>query len=215
MKQSRNKTGNTKYGFLVVLLILGLLSQAYYLFARGNSRNYAQASNGRLQNTGAPPGEDRLIEPPPMENTTGEPGRMESVYPEIKHEKNLTNGERRRFETRYYLHRWTLPDLLWGVIQLEKTNKYALSRKQADALYDPVKNLADSVAVVEESNRLMKGLLTNRQNEYIMEKVEDASYMAKFLSTYSPGEAEPSRGVSDTILKKSLQVLEDKINAGK
>ncbi len=136
---------------------------------------------------------------------------MESASPRLKETKNLSNGEKRRFETRYYLHRWGLPDLVWGVIQLEKSKKHALTKKQVEALYDSINNLAESVNVVEESNRLMKGLLSQRQNEYIMDKVEDAAYMAKFLSTYSPGEAEPSRGVSNTIYKKAMKVLEEKI----
>lgn len=137
--------------------------------------------------------------------------RYDSSYPSISDADQLSPRELKFLETRYNLHRWVLSDLVWGVVQLELSSEYKLNDEQLKLIYPEIKQLARSVEVIEESNKIMKGLLTDQQKEYIQAKLEDGTYMAMFLSVYSPGEHEPAHGVSDTVYKNAMEVLEDKI----
>ncbi|MCE1247523.1 MAG: hypothetical protein LWY06_12840 [Firmicutes bacterium] len=139
------------------------------------------------------------------------PGGRVISYPVLPKGRDLTTQDIQKLETYYILHRWVLSDLLWGVAELQKSTDHKLTPQQAAKILPAVKKLHDEAKVTEESNKLVKNLLTDKQNDYIKTKIADGLYMAQFLARYSPGEPEPFQGVNKTILTKSLQVLDKKI----
>jgi hypothetical protein len=139
------------------------------------------------------------------------PGGRVISYPSLQKGKEITPSDMQKLETYYILHRWVLSDLLWGLAELEKSDKYKLSSAQIKKILPTVKALHDEVEITEKSNKLIKNLLTDKQNEYIRKKLIDGSYMAQFLARYTPGESEPFQGVSKTALEKCIQVLDKKI----
>lgn len=207
----------------IIIAVICLLLQSVHIMQGSISVN---AQKPFFDGTGgpsapAPPGQFHSEPPPhgaPDTTSPGDggggipgqrPGGRVTIYPAIPKE-GLSERTRQLLEARFVLHRWVLSDMLWGVVQLEKSSDYQLTREQAKKLYPVLENLATSVQVVEESNRLMKGLLREDQVKYFEEKIYDADYMGEFMSTYSPGEAMPTFGISDTILDKCRQALEQR-----
>lgn len=138
------------------------------------------------------------------------PGGRVTTYPKIPKGRKLSERDKQIIETRYLLHRWVLSDLLWGIDTLEKSEDHKLTDKQIENIYPSIKKLATSVEIVEESNKLMKGLLKVDQVKYFETKLYDGSYMSGFMAKYSPGVNEPVFGVSSVIFTKCKQVVEKK-----
>ncbi len=138
------------------------------------------------------------------------PGGRVTTYPKIPKGRKLTERDKQIIETRYLLHRWVLSDLLWGIDTLEKSKDHKLTDRQIKNIYPSIKKLATSVEIVEESNRLMKGLLKEDQVKYFETRLYDGAYMSGFMAKYSPGVNEPVFGVNDVILAKCKQIVEKK-----
>jgi len=222
---------------LMTILILCLIAQTLYLLGGrslipiaqtrrihdGTGGPSAPAPPGQMQ----PPPEGRMIKPPPgghrMEPPPGgqpgspgvpppgsRPGGRITTYPVIPRGKELTEREKMIVENKYLLHRWILSDLLWGVVELEKSKKHQLSDKQVKKIFPKIKKLVYSIEVVERSNRLMKGLLTDGQIAYFEEKLYDGAYMSSLMAKYSPGEAEPVFGASEAVAQKCREIVAEK-----
>lgn len=138
------------------------------------------------------------------------PGGRVTTYPKIPKGRKLTDRDKQIIETRYLLHRWVLSDLLWGIETLEKSKDHKLTDAQVRKVYPSIKKLATSVEIVEESNRLMKGLLREDQVKYFETKLYNGAYMSEFMAKYSPGVNEPVFGVNNVIFAKCKQIVEKK-----
>ena len=224
---------------LMVLLVVCLIGQGWYLInasyknlsAQGRTHIHdgtggpsAPAQPGAMQprhmqgrqHVAPPPGSVHMQPPPgrkmqPGGGTPGmRPGGRVTTYPVIPKGRKLTERDKQIIETRYLLHRWVLSDMLWGVVALEKSKKYKLTDEQVKKIYPSIKKLATSVEVVEESNRLMKGLLTDDQIRYFEIKLYNGAYMSRFMSRYSPGVDEPVFGISELVYKNCKKLVEKK-----
>ena len=138
------------------------------------------------------------------------PGGRVTTYPKIPKGRKLTERDKQIIETRYLLHRWVLSDLLWGIDTLEKSKDHKLTDKQIKNIYPSIRKLATSVEIVEESNKLMNGLLREDQVKYFETKLYNGAYMSGFMAKYSPGVNEPVFGVSSVIFAKCKQIVENK-----
>jgi len=224
---------------LIIILLLCLLAQVTYIIRGRNLRADAQIQyNDGRGGESAPPPPGQIPQPPPpgqegmppggqmMQPQPGRipgqppemppqprsrPGGRVVTYPSIPKGRELTELDKQKIETRYNLHRWVLSDLLWSLVAIEESKEYRLSDAQVKKIYPSVKKLVRSVEVVEKSNRLMEGLLTKEQKDYIEKKLYDGDYMAGFLARYSPGEQEPIHSTSNTILDKVKAILTKKI----
>lgn len=215
---------------VVVLLLFSLFAQVIYIIRGRNIRVDAQVqyNDGRGgESAPPPPGQipappppgGNMMQPPPggqppgMPPQTGgapgeRPGGRIVTYPSIPKGRKLTELDRQKIETRYNLHRWVLSDLLWSLVELEESKEYKLTDSQVKKIYPSVKKLARSVDVVEKSNKLMEGLLTDEQKEYIEKKLQDREYIIeRFLAPYSPDIARPTHGITQPVLEKCKALI--------
>ncbi|MCD4782517.1 MAG: hypothetical protein K8T10_01670 [Candidatus Eremiobacteraeota bacterium] len=213
-----NKTKYFIERAVVVLLLFCLFAQVTYIIRGRNIKADAQVQyNDGRGGESAPPPPGQIPDPPRpgqgghppgMSPRSGgvpgaRPGGRVITYPSINKGRDLTELDKQKIESRYTLHRWVLSDLLWSLVELEKSKKYKLTDSQVKKIYPSVKKLARSVEVVEKSNKLMEGLLTAEQKEYIEKKLKDREYIIeRFLAPYSPDVARPTQGITQPVLEK-------------
>lgn len=175
------------------------------MFPSSGDSRIEPPTQGRMEPpSGAPAGAPGS--PPPGMR----PGGRVTTYPKIPKGRKLTDRDKQVIETRYLLHRWVLSDLLWGIDTLEKSKDHRLNDTQIKKIFPSIKKLATSVEIVEESNRLMQGLLREDQVKYFEAKLYNGAYMSGFMAKYSPGVNEPVFGVSSVIFAKCKEIVEKK-----
>lgn len=206
---------------LTFVLFLIVMGQCWYLW---KSPHYPDVSlaQGRITNPrfypdklqGKPPVGER-IEPPPPGTEKAPPPPQEgpmapsiTTYPVLPSKGKLSQRDLQYINTRYILHRWVLSDLVWGIFELEKNPKYALTKEQIRKIYPAVKELAHSTQVMKETNAEIRKLFTKKQIAYIKKKLKDQAYMDRFIRAF------PVSQDTNVIFSEAYRILKEAAKEG-